>query len=113
MLRRRFIGALTVLGAGSLAAIGKVETGKAAHDGSTETHAGERTVTYAVDGFTCITCAVGLETLIRQEKGVVSASASYPAATATIRFVPTVITEEALRSFIQDKGFVAHELTNA
>jgi copper chaperone CopZ len=95
MLRRRFIQLMTVAGAGGLATLNTLEAGDA------------RTVAYSVKGFTCMTCAVGLETLLRQEKGVLSAKASYLDASAVIRYQPAMITEEQLKRFIADMGFTA------
>jgi hypothetical protein len=59
MIRRKFIGLITLVSAGSMAAL--------------ETVAGaeQKTVTYRISGFTCVTCAVGLETLLQKERGVV------------------------------------------
>ncbi len=99
MLRRRFIQFMTVAGAGSLTALGPLEASDT------------KTVTYKVKGFTCITCAVGLETLLRQQKGVVWATASYPDAIATIKYQPTTITEDQLKAFIADMGFTAETET--
>jgi Cu+-exporting ATPase len=66
-----------------------------------------RVVHYKVKGFTCITCAVGLETMLRQLKGVVKAKAkaAYPENTVAIGFDEKVITETAIRHFIQTCGF--------
>jgi len=95
-LRRKFIGMMTLAGAGSLA------SGAA----RLETHRGSSiTLKYAVQGFTCITCAVGLETLLRRQKGVLAAKADYHAATATIIFDPHVTEEASLRQFISTTGF--------
>jgi copper chaperone CopZ len=94
MIRRRFIQLIT-LGTGSLATIGAIE--------STE----KKTVTYRVTGFTCITCAVGLEVMLRQEKGVAWAKASYPDANVVIKFDPKEVTEDSLRTYISSMGFKA------
>jgi hypothetical protein len=45
-----------------------------------------RSVTYTVKGFTCVTCAVGLEVMLRCLKGVTRANASYPDANVKIGF---------------------------
>jgi len=95
MLRRRFIQLMTVAGASGLATLNTLEAGEA------------KTVAYSVKGFTCITCAVGLETLLRQEKGVLSAKASYPDASVTIRYQPATITEDQLKKYIANMGFTA------
>lgn len=97
MLRRKFIQLMTVAGAGGVAALGTLEASDT------------RTVTYKVKGFTCITCAVGLETLLRQQKGVVWAKASYPDASATIKFQPGSVTEDQLKAFIAEMGFTAEQ----
>lgn len=98
MLRRRFIQLMTVAGAGSLGTLGTL-------------HASDvKTVTYHVKGFTCITCAVGLETLLRQEKGVAWAKASYPDASVIIRYQPAHITEDQLVRLISDMGFTAESI---
>lgn len=68
--------------------------------------AGERkTVTYKVKGFTCIACAVGLETMLKQEKGVFRADASYPKATVIVEFDPAVVSEKCLKEYIGGMGF--------
>lgn len=94
MIRRRFIELIT-LSTGSLATI-------AAMEGSEK-----QTVTYHVSGYTCITCAVGLETLLRQEKGVVWAKASYPDENVVIKFDPKEVTEDNLKTYIASMGFKA------
>jgi copper chaperone CopZ len=95
MLRRRFIQLMTVAGAGGLATLGTLEASDT------------KTVAYKVKGFTCITCAVGLETLLQQQKGVVWAKASYPDASVAIKYQPASITEDQLKAYIADMGFTA------
>lgn len=95
MQRRRFVQMMTLAGAGTLAALEAQRLG--------ETH----TVSWHVRGFTCITCAVGLETMLQQQKGVRWAKATYPEALVTIRYNPASVTEDALRGFISDLGFTA------
>jgi copper chaperone CopZ len=96
MLRRKFIQLMTVAGTGSLAAFGTLEAKDTV------------TVTYYVKGFTCITCAVGLETLLRQQKGVVWAKASYPDASVVIKYQPGSVTENQLKAYIAEMGFTAN-----
>jgi len=95
MLRRKFIQLMTVAGSGSLAALGRLEASDT------------KTIMYSVKGFTCVTCAVGLETLLRQEKGVVWAKASYPDASVVIKYEPGGVTEDKLKSYIAEMGFTA------
>jgi len=97
MVRRHFIQRITLAGAGGLANIGATEAGKS------------KTVTYRIQGFSCITCAVGLETMLRQQKGIVRATASYPDAKATIEFDTKLVTEGWLKAFGADKGFAVEE----
>jgi copper chaperone len=96
MIRRRFIQLVT-LGTGSLATIGAIK--------ATE----KNTVTYRITGFTCITCAVGLEVMLRHEKGVAWVQASYPDANVTITFHPGEVTEESLKTYIASMGFKAEQ----
>lgn len=64
-----------------------------------------RSVTYKVKGFTCVTCAVGLEVMLRGLKGVTRANASYPEANVKIGFDGNLTSEKALRDFIATCGF--------
>jgi copper chaperone CopZ len=68
-------------------------------------HAETQRVKYAVKGFTCITCAVGLEVMLRGLKGVASASASYPENQVVISYDAHVIAEDKIREFIRVCGF--------
>ena len=97
MIRRKFIGLMTLAGAGSMVALETVDA------------AGKKTVTYRISGFTCITCAVGLETLLQKERGVVWAKASYPNNTTTITYHPKLTSESSLVGFIESAGFKAHK----
>jgi copper chaperone CopZ len=101
MIRRKFLQMMTIAGAGGLASLSALEAADTA------------TVTYRVKGFTCITCAVGLETLLRQEKGVQSVKASYPEASVVIRYDPSVVREPELRGFIAEMGFTAERQTKS
>jgi copper chaperone CopZ len=96
MQRRRFVQMMTIAGAGTLAGVEL-----AAHTGETTT------VSYRVRGFTCVTCAVGLETMLGQQKGVKWVRATYPDALVVIKYDPSIVTESALRGFISDLGFAA------
>jgi copper chaperone CopZ len=95
MQRRRFVQMMTLAGAGTLAAL------EVAHAKET------KTVTYKVKGFTCVTCAVGLETMLGQQKGVQWVKAAYPEAVVVIRYDPSSVNEPELRGFISELGFTA------
>jgi copper chaperone CopZ len=95
MIRRRFLGLATLAGVGGLVTMEGMDL------------AAQKTVTFRIAGFTCITCAVGLETLLQKEKGVVRVKASYPDNTATITYHPGLTSEASLVEFIETTGFKA------
>jgi copper chaperone CopZ len=97
MFRRHFMQRITFAGAGGLASVGAMEAREI------------RKVTYRVKGFSCITCAVGLETMLQQQKGIVRAKASYTDARAIIEFDPELVTDIWLKAFIADMGFTVEE----
>jgi copper chaperone len=98
MIRRKFLGLITLAGASSLATL------KAAN--ALE----KKTATYKISGFTCITCAVGLETLLQREKGIIAARASYPDAIASVTYHPKSISEPYIVEAIEGMGFHAQTL---
>jgi len=81
------------MGAGSVATI-------AAADAK-----GTKTVTYIVKGFSCVTCAVGLDTMLQKQKGVAWSKSTYPDGIVKIQFDPTEVTEKSLQEFISEMGF--------
>jgi len=64
-----------------------------------------QSVHYHVKGFTCVTCAVGLETMLRGLHGVVSVQASYSANSVAIEFDAALVGEDQLKKFITVCGF--------
>lgn len=102
MNRRRFLGRAmgTAVGFG-LAGAGSLAIHKLAKTGPAE----NRSVSYKVKGFTCVTCATGLEVMLMRQPGVVRAHASYPDTTVVIGFDQNVVSETALREFIAGCGF--------
>jgi copper chaperone CopZ len=94
MYRRNFIESLTL----------------AAAIGGTAAASDTRTVTYQLRGFSCITCAVGLDTMLGRQKGVIRSRSSYRDAVTRIEFEPSVVTEEGLKTFISEMGFTAVEI---
>ena len=93
MFRRRFLQLLTMASVGGLAPLEAVSA------------APTQTVIYQVKGFTCITCATGLDTLLSQQKGVASSKSTYPEGKVTVAFDPGHITEQAIVTFITGLGF--------
>lgn len=105
MIRRQFLKLAALTGVTGLASIGTLDAIEKKVGAATRLPV--ETVDWHVAGFTCVTCAVGLETMLRQQKGVMSVVASYPMAHVTIQFHPDVVTEATLRSYISDLGFTA------
>jgi copper chaperone CopZ len=62
-------------------------------------------VTWKVEGFACITCAAGLEVMLRGQKGVMKADASYKDKKVVIGFDKSLTSEAALKDFIRECGF--------
>ena len=59
--------------------------------------------------FTCITCAVGLDTLLRQQKGVLSSKSTYPEGRVTVSYDPGIVTPSEIKAFIGSMGFRVKE----
>jgi copper chaperone CopZ len=100
MFRRQFVQFFATLGASSVATIAAADT------------KGTKTVNYVVKGFSCITCAVGLDTIMQKQKGVLSSKSTYPDGIVRIQFDSKEITEQSLKDVITEMGFtVAEEKT--
>ncbi|MGA8273638.1 MAG: heavy-metal-associated domain-containing protein [Candidatus Sulfotelmatobacter sp.] len=97
MFRRQFVKVLAAVGTGSLASIMAAQA------------EGNETVTYRVKGFSCVTCAVGLDAMLKQEKGVTWSKSSYPDAIVIIKFDPKVVNEKSLKAYIAEMGFTVEE----
>jgi copper chaperone CopZ len=93
MFRRRFLQMMTIASVGGLAPLEAISVGKT------------KDVTYLVKGFSCITCATGLDTMLGQQKGIVSSKSIYPEGKVAVRFDAGQITEQAIVTFITDLGF--------
>lgn len=87
MVRRDFIQKIAAAGTGTAAAAA-AKPAPAAR------------VVYMVKGFTCITCAVGLEVVLRGIKGISEAKATYPEGKVTVGYDPALQSEEKIRAFI-------------
>lgn len=68
-----------------------------------------KTVKYRIVGFTCVTCAVGLDSMLRDQKGILHSKSSYPDRSAIIDFDPDSIKEAEIKAFIQELGFRVQE----
>jgi copper chaperone CopZ len=97
MFRRQFVQFMATIGASSVATL-------AAADAK-----GMKTVTYVVKGFSCVTCAVGLDTMLGKQKGIVWSKSSYPDGIAKIQFDAKEVTEAQIKAFISEMGFTVTE----
>jgi anaerobic selenocysteine-containing dehydrogenase len=91
MIRRQFIKLATLTGATGLAALGTLdalENKGPMHAQNTPDDQNTKTVTWRVHGFTCVTCALGLQVMLQQQKGVQFAQAAYPGGMVTVQFRP-------------------------
>lgn len=93
MFRRRFLQLVTMASVGTLAPLEVMSAGAS------------QTVIYSVKGFSCITCATGLDTMLGQQKGITSSKSTYPEGKVTVSFDPHQISEQAIIAFITDLGF--------
>jgi copper chaperone CopZ len=93
MIRRKFLRLITLSSAGALAPLDALASAAA------------KTIVFQVKGFTCITCAVGLDTMMGRISGVVSSRSTYPEGKVTVRFDPDAASENSIRSVITDAGF--------
>ncbi len=93
MFRRRFLQMLTIASVAGLAPLEAMSSGTS------------KTVVYFVKGFSCITCATGLDTLLGQQEGITSSKSTYPEGKVTVAFDPHQITEQAIIAFITGLGF--------
>jgi copper chaperone CopZ len=84
---------MAVFGTGSVASIAAAETKET------------RTVTYRAKGFSCVTCAVGLDTMLQKQDGVLWSKSSYPDGVVRIKFDPRVANEKSIQEFIGEMGF--------
>ncbi|HLJ87448.1 MAG TPA: heavy metal-associated domain-containing protein [Candidatus Angelobacter sp.] len=102
MDRRKFLTRVMSITTGfGLAGAGPLAIHKLAKAGPVE----NENVLYTVKGFTCVTCATGLEVMLREQKGIVRARASYPEAAVVIGFDRNLTSEQALKEFIAGCGF--------
>jgi copper chaperone CopZ len=93
MFRRQFVQFMAALGTSSVATIAGADANRTT------------TVTYVVSGFSCVTCAVGLDTMLQKQRGVSWSKSTYPEGIVKIQFDPTEVVEKSLKAFISDMGF--------
>jgi len=93
MFRRRFLQMFTVAGVGGLTGLDGVASEKL------------KLATYKVKGFSCITCATGLDTMLSRHKGIQSSLSTYPEGVVKVAFHPEQVTGEWITGFIAELGF--------
>ena len=93
MFRRRFFKLITLATAGGLAPL------------EAPANVVTSTVIYRVRGFSCATCATGLDTMLCQQRGITSSKSTYPEGNVTVGFDPEQTTERAIVAFITSLGF--------
>jgi copper chaperone CopZ len=97
MFRRQFMQFVATIGASSVASIAAADT------------KGTKSVTYVVKGFSCVTCAVGLDTMLQKQNGIAWSHSTYPEGIVKIKFDPERVSEKAIQSFIAEMGFTVSE----
>jgi copper chaperone CopZ len=97
MFRRQFVQFVATLSADSVATIAAADTKRT------------KTVTYAVKGFSCVTCAVGLDTMLEKQKGVLQSKSTYPDGIVKIQFDPQEVIEQSIKASIAEMGFIVAE----
>ena len=97
MLRRKFFKVMTIATTGALAPLEAMPA------------VAKKVVKYHVRGFSCVTCATGLDTMLGKEKGIASSSSTYPEGIATIGFNPDKISEKQIKEFIASLGFTVED----
>jgi copper chaperone CopZ len=68
---------------------------------------GTKTVIYRIEGFSCVTCAVGLDAMLKDRKGIVRSKSSYADQTSAVEFNPDLVAEKQIQAFIEELGFTA------
>jgi copper chaperone CopZ len=99
MIRRKFLQLVTMAGAVGVVPLEAIAAGA------------NRTVVYQVRGFSCITCATGLDTMLSRQKGIASSRSTYPEGKVTVAFDPQQISEGAIAAFIAGLGFTVESET--
>jgi len=101
MFRRRFLQFVPLATAAILTPL------KAAAKGKDK----DQIVTFRVKGFSCITCATGLDTMLAQQKGVTSSKSTYPEGIVRVAFDPEEISTKRIASFITELGFTVETVS--
>ena len=60
---------------------------------------------FPVTGLSCASCAINVESMLKEQKGVTSASVNYANSSAQVEFEPSVVQSEDLKAIIQSIGY--------
>lgn len=60
---------------------------------------------FPVIGMTCASCAISVESIVKSLPGVISSSVSYANGSVNIEYIPTVISNNQLKSAVQSIGY--------
>lgn len=99
MFRRRFLQFVPLATAVGLAPLKVVASGKS------------ELMTYRVKGFSCITCATGLDTMLSRQKGIASSKSTYPEGIVKVAFDPEEISKDQIAAFIAELGFTVERVS--
>ena len=72
---------------------------------NTETSQGVKKEVFGVNGMTCASCAVSLETWLKSKPGVIEVSVNYPNQAVAIRYNPSEISVEQLDEAAKEIGY--------
>jgi len=61
--------------------------------------------TFPVLGMTCASCAIGVETAIQIQTGIVTAAVNFATATVSVEYVPNVISVPEIQKVVQQAGY--------
>ena len=75
--------------------------------------ANSKTTTFKVDGMTCGSCAMGIQTKLEDTKGVRSAKVTYDPPHAVVEFDGTLTSEADLLKVIKAAGYTAQKVDKA
>lgn len=101
MYRRNFIQALAGAGA-SVSLLNAADTN--------ETTKENATATWIVSGFSCATCAVGLQTILEKQKGIARVNAFYPSGEVQVGFDSNLIAASEIQRLVRNAGFeISHD----
>jgi len=98
MFRRRFLQFVPLMSAACLTPLKAAAKNK------------NQIVTLRVKGFSCITCATGLDAMLCRQKGVASSKSTYPEGIVKVAFDPEEISTKRIASFIGELGFTVETL---